>query len=441
MTVNFSLDEITIAPDRQRQDKPVKYIDELAADIEENSLYHAPVVSMEDGAPFPTLVAGECRLTAIRQLLEAGRTFEYNGEVYSDAVPCNVLTPGRTEYQLKRIELHENIVRRSLSWQEHTRAVAELHRLEKAENPEHTIRKTGRMVLGLPVEDESDADSQVGEQVAQQAVKLDKFLDDPDVAAAPNPRKALKIAETKARAKEYAEQRQLREQAGEEVTLTSRHRFEQGDSVQLLAEEPNEKYDCILTDPPYGLDISNTHWARGSSAYTDDEEHAAHMYRTLFAEGYRITKDGGFLFAFCDPRMFAGLVAEARDKGWDVWPHPIIWDRSPKGLLPIPSFGPRRCYEMILMARKGEGTVVREGRGDVIRIPLDPEHNRPGEKPVALYEELLSRVCYAGSKVLDPFAGTGPIIPAAHELMCEATAFDQDTYASDVCAALLEKYI
>ncbi len=46
------------------------------------------------------------------------------------------------------------------------------------------------------------------------------------------------------------------------------------------------------------------------------------------------------------------------------------------------------------------------------------------QKPVDLYRDLLSRSARAGDSVLDCFAGTGPILPAAHQLRVAATAVE-----------------
>ena len=51
-------------------------------------------------------------------------------------------------------------------------------------------------------------------------------------------------------------------------------------------------------------------------------------------------------------------------------------------------------------------------------------NQRQAQKPIALYQDLLSRSYRPGDKVLDPFCGSGPIFPAAHSLKCEATGIE-----------------
>ncbi len=58
------LPEIVVPPDRLRRSFDEDYIEELAATIADIGLLHPIVCSKEDGAL--RLVAGECRLRAIR---------------------------------------------------------------------------------------------------------------------------------------------------------------------------------------------------------------------------------------------------------------------------------------------------------------------------------------------------------------------------------------
>jgi DNA modification methylase len=64
--------------------------------------------------------------------------------------------------------------------------------------------------------------------------------------------------------------------------------------------------------------------------------------------------------------------------------------------------------------------------GDVLDFPADTNLGHAAQKPVALYRELLSRSCLPGQLVLDPFCGSGPIFPAAHELKVRATGIELD---------------
>jgi len=75
--------------------------------------------------------------------------------------------------------------------------------------------------------------------------------------------------------------------------------------------------------------------------------------------------------------------------------------------------------------------------GDVLMYPSDDNLGHHAQKPVALFEDLLNRSARAGDTILDPFCGTGTILPAAHLLKCRATAIEMDEAAYGISAKRL----
>ena len=70
--------------------------------------------------------------------------------------------------------------------------------------------------------------------------------------------------------------------------------------------------------------------------------------------------------------------------------------------------------------------MLTAGRSDVIDIPSVRKPLHGAQKPVALYQDLLSRSANPGDRVLDPFGGTGPILVAANRLGLVATYIEQN---------------
>jgi DNA modification methylase len=95
------------------------------------------------------------------------------------------------------------------------------------------------------------------------------------------------------------------------------------------------------------------------------------------------------------------------------------------GRVPLPENGPRRQWECLLYAIKGNKQVTHI-YPDVIPCQGDENLGFGAQKPVELFQNLLQRSVKPGDKVLDLFMGTGPIIPAAHNLQCEATGIEKD---------------
>jgi len=104
--------------------------------------------------------------------------------------------------------------------------------------------------------------------------------------------------------------------------------------------------------------------------------------------------------------------------------------------VPLPENGPQRKWELVLYAIKGWRKVTRI-YSDVIETRGDANLSHGAQKPVALYENLLKRSVRPGDSILDPFAGTGTIFPAAHSVLCKATGIEiNDIYAGIAAARL-----
>jgi site-specific DNA-methyltransferase (adenine-specific) len=83
---------------------------------------------------------------------------------------------------------------------------------------------------------------------------------------------------------------------------------------------------------------------------------------------------------------------------------------------------------MLLYAIKGNRPVLKLSP-DVVTYASDQNEGWAAQKPVALYQDLLTRSCRAGDLVLDPFCGSGTIFPAAHGLKIKAMGVEIDPVA------------
>jgi DNA modification methylase len=93
-------------------------------------------------------------------------------------------------------------------------------------------------------------------------------------------------------------------------------------------------------------------------------------------------------------------------------------------MLPKPDYGPRKTYEAFLFATRGNPKYLKTGAPDVLTFPVKEEISHGAQKPVELYAELIARSVFPGANVLDPFAGSGTIFPAANRTKVTATGFE-----------------
>lgn len=419
---------IKIAANRQRQSFDANYLRELSDSIQSKSLLHAPILRVVGEDYF--LVAGECRLRAVKDIYDLGGAFRHDGEAVREGFIPYTLLDDLDPLAAEEAELEENIRRRDLTWQERALATKRLT----------VLRGKQAAVAGLSHPTSADiarelfpeatstlADGELGvyqAQTRQESIVAD-HLDDPEVRAAKSAPEAFKILKRKEATRKNAE---LAESVGK-VYTSEVHRVLNEDSLVWLTKCPAETFDVILTDPPYGMGADEFGDAGGAAIqqhnYLDSPENFQRIMNIFVEHSFRVTKAQAHLYCFCDIDWFMELRLKFSEAGWWVHRTPIIWNKPSGNRVPWPQHGPQRKWEMLLYAVKGKKPILKIAP-DVITFPADDNLGLSAQKPVALFEDLLRRSCYPGDSILDPFCGTGTIFAAAHNLKCKATGIELD---------------
>lgn len=420
------IDEIFVPADRVRKDIPPESLEELIASIREVGLLHPPVVEA-NGA----LLAGERRFRALSLMHERGITYHCNGKWLSNGLIMTTDIRELTPVQRMQAEIEENTIRLDISWQEKSEAVAALHHLRELQKIEQTLP-------GIPpspqtvVDTAAEVKGKTSEEVSRHDVRdvqadltvqawMRNHPEDTDIGNAKTRADALKLIQTKledehrvALARRFLSRRS-----------DSGHVVQLADLCTTLPDTPDGVYDCIVTDPPWG--VAANEWENGNAirrhSYADDLATFERIHECIGVEGYRICKPKAHLYLFCSFQHFEQLARRFRSIGWDVWPRPLIWYRGPQsGIAPRPEHGPKNTYECILFANKGDKRVLHL-YPDIIICPKSND-TRAAAKPAGVYHNLLRRSCLPGDEILDPCCGSAPIIPAANALKLRATCYD-----------------
>ena len=186
------------------------------------------------------------------------------------------------------------------------------------------------------------------------------------------------------------------------------------DNMDLMARYEDNYFDLAIVDPPYGIDLANMNMGAGKSKKASKIQNRKWKpkdwdkntpTKEYFDELFRISKNqivwGGNYFEL--PPCY----------GY------VIWDKEiPEGL----SFSD--C-EMAWHSFKKAPKMFRYS------AYLDKKSKfHPTQKPVKLYEWLLSKYAKEGDKILDTHLGSGSIAIACHNLKFDLTAceLDKDYY-------------
>ena len=438
--------KLYLTPDRQRKDFDPEALGELSTMIGNKGLLHALVtrdlpeggmlLDASTGQPVATpdpdgrvLVAGERRLRAIRDMWMLGGTLVYDGQqIPENFVPYTSLG-SMTELEAEEAEWEENYGRKDLTWQEQAAARAKLHRIRsmqaQAQGRLHTVADTAVELTGR-----SDGSYQ---ETVRKEIIVAKHLHNPEVAKAKSTEEAFKILKRQ----ENTQRNIVLAQTVGKTFTQSIHEIHNVNCLDWM-RTTDQRFDVILTDPPYGMgadkfgDGGNGRLANNEHHYKDDFD----SWRTLMEQwaplSFAVAKPEAHAYVFCDIDNFPLLKQIMREAGWYVFRTPFICTKPGSGRVPLPDMGPRRQYETILYAIKGKKKTTAI-YPDVITTTADAGLQHGAQKPVALFEDLLRRSVRPGDCVLDSFAGSGTILPAAHTFKCKAVALEMNPEYYGIC--------
>lgn len=420
--------DIIIKPNRQRAGFDQDTLAGLEQSIEHGQLLHAPVLREENGQF--VLVAGETRLKAIDNIRLLGGNFRFNNQAVPDDMIPYVTMGQLTELEAEEAELEENIKRKDLTWQENAAAMSKLHSLRsrqaQAAGRIHTVADTAMEVRGR-------SDGAYQESIRKDII-IAKHLHNPLIAKAKDTNEAFKILK-----KQETTEQNIRHAATVGATFSSsQHELHNINCLQWMQTCDPEQFDVILTDPPYGMgadsfgDGGGGRLSNNEHHYDDSYESWVTLMRQWAPLAFRVAKSEAHAYVFCDIDNFPELKQIMKAAGWYVFRTPFICTKPNSGRVPLPDQGPRRQWEMILYAIKGKKKTTAI-YPDVITTMADPGLTHGAQKPVALYADLLKRSVRAGDVILDSFAGSGTIFPAAHQYKCKAVGIEMTPEYFSLC--------
>lgn len=177
------------------------------------------------------------------------------------------------------------------------------------------------------------------------------------------------------------------------------------DCMEVIKELPDMSVDCIITDPPYGINYHSGHYKSENpfKPIVNDD--------TLFIpidDLWRVLKPTGVMFVFYSHK---NPLVDKRVKNILIW----LKNNWTAGDL-YADFGNQ--YECIAFMPKQEFKLKSKRYPNVWkfdRIPAD-KLKHPTQKPTSIIRRLIEVATKENDIVLDPFAGSGTTLVASKQL-------------------------
>lgn len=458
----IDIDNITINRE-VRQRTEIDDLSGLIQDISLRGLLNPIIISKKD----KRLIAGERRLTSYRTL-----ALGWTGD--PDKNPWKKI-PYRyydelDEHDAQIVELSENLHRKELPWRDMAVSITKIHSLRLETNPEWTQAKTAAE-LGM-TDTAVSVNIAVGESIAEG--KLD-FSGCASAAAANNIIKRARERENDAMLASltHAFGKPTEEVTaklvaptvpiigfdpgtpeGDEAVLISASKINEivvvhsaevipkelvpkpadlasrsllhADFFEFAANYSDEPFNLLHCDFPYGINLGDAKM-QNSAVDRETYEDSPDLFWQLTSclldnQNKLVAQSAHIMFWFslglepeCEQTGYERIFRAFTMCGWSVNRFPLIWCRN-ASILPDPNRGPRRGYETAFLMTRGDRKVVRPVQNFYEDSDRSEKSSHHSEKPQEMLKHFLGMLVDGTTRMLDPTAGSGSAIRAAHKL-------------------------
>lgn len=214
------------------------------------------------------------------------------------------------------------------------------------------------------------------------------------------------------------------------------HQIWHGDSRELLKRFKPGRVDCLITDPPFGIDNKSNHAVTEAAikearriAGDKTVEEALSLFDEVFRALHPALKPTADLYIFTSYQVLADwiiycdkLLGEFNYKRKAI----VIWEKEGPGIGDLNSPWSVSA-EFILFYQRGR-KITAPRKNSIIQCPQVPplKFIHPHEKPVRLLEAIIKASTEPGEFIVDPFAGSGSLVRAAKACGRNAVGIEYD---------------
>lgn len=196
------------------------------------------------------------------------------------------------------------------------------------------------------------------------------------------------------------------------------------DCLDILKQLPDKCIDLVLTDPPYGINCDEGSKGFGTS------KHLARKYsggwdnkipqKEIFDEIFRVSKN---------VIMFGGNYFTEYLKPTKSW---IVWDKVGENKFRNPFSDVELAWTSLSFATR-KITCIQQG---FVNEDKSQPRIHPTQKPLKLFEMILSDYSNENDLVLDCFSGSGTTAVACHNLKRRFICIERD---KEYCEASIKR--
>jgi DNA modification methylase len=187
-----------------------------------------------------------------------------------------------------------------------------------------------------------------------------------------------------------------------------------GNCIEYIKTIKDKSIDCLITDPPYGVDIQFGAYDNQLSRKIENDgniKDALILLDEMLLNVKSKLKDNAHIYIFCNwkiyPQFSLIILKHFQIKNL------IIWDKLFMGMGDLKG-NYSSSYEMIVFAGGNREFLNRPK--NIIQCRFNDERFHNTQKPVDLIKQLIENSTNVNETIFDPFLGSGSTVIAAKEL-------------------------
>lgn len=187
-----------------------------------------------------------------------------------------------------------------------------------------------------------------------------------------------------------------------------------GNCIEFIKTIEEKSIDCLITDPPYGVDIQFGAYDNQLSRKIENDgniDDALVLLDEMLLEVKSKLKDNAHIYIFCNWKIYPQFNAII-SKHFQI-KNLIIWDKLFMGMGDLKG-NYSSSYEMIVFAGGNREFLIRPK--NIIQCRFNDERFHNTQKPVDLIKQLIENSTNVNETVFDPFLGSGSTVIAANQL-------------------------
>jgi N6-adenosine-specific RNA methylase IME4 len=190
------------------------------------------------------------------------------------------------------------------------------------------------------------------------------------------------------------------------------------DFLQWAPAYDGSRFNLIHCDFPYGIQADKMQQGGSThvhGSYDDSEDVYWRLVACLADNLDRLASESCHLMFWFSMKFYRETLDAIRNMGFECDGFPLVWVKSDNvGLLPDPERGPRRVYEVALLAARGDRKIVA-AVSNAYAAPTDRTIHMSA-KPEPVLKHFFRMLVDEHSRLLDPTCGSATALRAAESL-------------------------